>query len=49
MKNILAPALIFALSGLAVVEACRAFPMASTLAALAVVAVVALSGKRVTR
>lgn len=49
MKTILATSLLFALSGLAVVEACRAFPMASTLAAVAVVVVVALSGKRVTR
>ena len=43
-------AVLFALSGLVAVEACRAWPMASTLAAVALlVAVVALIGKRVTR
>jgi hypothetical protein len=49
MKPILIPALAFALSGLAVVEYCRAFPMASTLAAVGVIVVAALSGKRVER
>lgn len=49
MKTILIPALVFALSGLAVVEACRAFPMVSTLAAVAVIVAVAVGGKRVAR
>lgn len=50
MKTFIATAVLFAVAGLVVVEACRAFPMASTVAALVVtVAAIALSGKRVAR
>ena len=50
MKTLIATAILFAVAGLAAVEACRAWPMASTLAAVALVAVVVvLSGKRVAR
>lgn len=50
MKTLIATAALLAVSGLLVVEACRAWPMASTLVAVAVIAAaLVLSRKRVTR